>query len=232
MGRKIFYRGFFFCLGMLILAFGLTLNTRTGLGATAIIAVAQAASEIWGLSLGDGALGLYTVFVLFELYYHLRKYGFSEKSMLLKDILQIPMSLLFTRIMNVFSAVIPLFETECAGSFAGSYPGRLCFLALAIICTGLGSVLSVNTYLIPSPGDGIMDAAADYYSVSRGLAKNILDFVCILAAVLLSFLCVGRIVGVGIGTVASVIFVGRAVALFDFLFKKNIQRLSGTGTFS
>ena len=41
-----------YTLGMLVLALGLTLNTKTGLGVSPIISVAFGVSEIWGLNFG------------------------------------------------------------------------------------------------------------------------------------------------------------------------------------
>ena len=87
MKTKELFRYFFFCLGMVILAFGLTLNTRTGLGATAIIAVSYAISEIQGWNLGDTTFWMYVVFVAAELVLHRMKYGSKEKMIFLKDVL-------------------------------------------------------------------------------------------------------------------------------------------------
>ena len=48
---------------MLVLALGLTLNTKTGLGVSPIISVAFGVSEIWGLNFGDVTFLLYGLFV-------------------------------------------------------------------------------------------------------------------------------------------------------------------------
>ena len=52
-----------YTLGMLVLALGLTLNTKTGLGVSPIISVAFGVSEIWGLNFGDVTFLLYGLFV-------------------------------------------------------------------------------------------------------------------------------------------------------------------------
>ena len=167
MKTKELFRYFFFCLGMVILAFGLTLNTRTGLGATAIIAVSYAISEIQGWNLGDTTFWMYVVFVAAELVLHRMKYGSKEKMIFLKDVLQIPMSLFFTRFLNLFSVWIP--------DLGGCGAVRFLALALAIVCTGVGSALMIPMNLVRSPGDGIGKAAADVTGISTGLSKNITD---------------------------------------------------------
>ena len=85
MKKKQWFRYLFFCLGMVILAFGLTLNTRTGLGATAIIAVSYAISEIQDWNLGDTTFWMYVVFVAAELVLHRMKYGSREKMIFLNN---------------------------------------------------------------------------------------------------------------------------------------------------
>ena len=59
-----------YSIGMLILAMGLTLNTKAGLGVSPIISLSYAMSEIWHLNFGDVTFLLYTLFVIGELILH------------------------------------------------------------------------------------------------------------------------------------------------------------------
>lgn len=227
MKQERIWRCFFYCLGIFILAFGLTLNTKTGLGATAIIAVSFSISEIWKLDFGNTTLAMYLVFIFMQLILYVRKYGRAEKGILIKVLLQFPMSIIFTRFLNIFSQAIPVFSIEYAGTFWGSMGGRLFFLAVALLCTGVGSALSIPMNLVPSAGDGIVKAISDCFSLSRGLSKNMTDFSCVAVAAVLGFLCRGKLVGVGIGTFAAMIVVGRVISVFDFLFQDRVLALAG-----
>lgn len=60
-------RGIIYLAGLAILARGITLNTKTGLGVSPIIAVAYAVSELWGTDFGNTVLLWYCVFVLVEI---------------------------------------------------------------------------------------------------------------------------------------------------------------------
>lgn len=91
---------------------------------------------------------------------------------LLMDLLQLPLSLIFTRFLNLFAAVIPVFGEVYPDHFAGSYVGRFLFLLLAIVLTGVGAAMSLNMRLIPNPGDGIVQAIADTIHKSVGFTKN------------------------------------------------------------
>lgn len=129
------YRVLIYIAGLLILAMGLTLNTKAGLGVSPIISVSYSVSEITHHNFGNTTLVLYTIFVILELVLHnIREKQYEkrvEKSLretengtedLLKhanrmnrklifvmDILQIPLSIVFTRFLNVFSSVLPAF---------------------------------------------------------------------------------------------------------------------------
>ena len=60
---KQVYRWTLYLFGMLVLALGLTLNTKAGLGVSPIISIAFAVSEIWSLNFGDTTFLLYILFV-------------------------------------------------------------------------------------------------------------------------------------------------------------------------
>ena len=104
MRKSILYRMLFYALGLLSLALGLTLNTKTGLGASAIISVAYSFSEIFERNFGNVTLALYVVFVAAQMALHLMRaarYAKAEegalahagrrdiKLVLLMDVLQI-----------------------------------------------------------------------------------------------------------------------------------------------
>ena len=62
MKKSILFRVLFYAAGLLILALGLTLNTKTGLGVSSIISVAYSISVIFDHNFGNMTLALYSVF--------------------------------------------------------------------------------------------------------------------------------------------------------------------------
>lgn len=222
--------GFYF-LGLLVLALGITMNTKAGLGVSPIISISFCASEIWNQNFGNMTLVLYSALLLLEMLFHCllayRKRRQGETTgrklslTLLLDALQFPLSLVFTRFLNLFGAWIPNLATDCEGSFWGTLPGQVLFLLVAIVFTGIGAALSLNMRLIPNPGDGIVQAISDFSGKSMGLTKNCLDISCVALALLTGLMVTGHVVGVGLGTVLSMIGVGRVVAVFNhFCFQK------------
>ena len=224
MKQQTVYRTLFYILGLLILTMGLTLNTKAGLGVSPIISVSYSVAQIYQLNFGNTTLLLYCIFVVVELMLHgARRNG---KLVLLMDLLQIPLSLIFTRFLNLFGGLLPSFSS---GSWQDQFPLRLLVLILAIVCTGVGASMSLSMRLVPNPGDGIVQTIADCIGKPVGFTKNCFDLLNVTITIALGLTLAGHLVGVGIGTVLAVIGVGRVIALFQHLAGKKIAALSGMG---
>lgn len=226
--RWIFYAG-----GLLILAMGIILNTKSGLGVSPIISVAYSISTIWNLNFGNTTFGLYTVFVIIELLLHTcHNYrqrreenhtldASTKKSLPLilgMDLLQLPLSLVFTRFMNLFSSWILV--PEQVGM-------RFVVLLCGIILTGIGAAMSLNMRIVPNPGDGIVQAIADTIRKPVGFTKNCFDLCNICITITVSLVFAHKLIGVGIGTVVAVLGVGRVIALFNKMCMKKMVTLAG-----
>ncbi len=202
-----------YVLGLFILAMGLILNTKANLGVSPIISVPYCISEIFNLNFGDLTFIVYCIFVLIQIAIH---YRLKDKEAMILDLFQLPLSLCFTRLLNLFSKFIPVANTPIK-SFL--------LLIVAIILTGIGAAMSLSMQIIPNPGDGIVQAIARALDKSVGFTKNMFDLFCVCITVCLGMVCTGGIVGIGIGTLIAVLGVGRVIALFHYLFKDKIEVL-------
>lgn len=216
MKKEAIFRGLFYIVGMLVLALGITLNTETNLGVSPLISVAFCVSYLTGVNFGDMTLIWYLVFVLVEIVCHISMKRYKAT---LSDILQIPLSIVFTRFMNLFSDMIP--------DMTENMPIRILLLFVAIVLTGVGIGFTLSARLIPNPGDGIVQALADCSGKKVSTVKNLLDAACVLLTIGISLLFTGKLIGVGVGTILAVIFVGRVVAVFNYFWKDKIVKLSG-----
>lgn len=210
--KKVIARIFFYILGICILALGLTLSTKTKLGASAIIAVAFSISEISGIQLGDATFLLYCFFIAVEIVLHLlpgKRAPSDKRKALIIDVLQLPFSVFFTRLLNVYAAWIPVPEQLAV---------RIAVLVLAIVLIGIGAALTLDMRLVASPGDGIVQAISDRSGLELGLTKNIVDVCCVAFTCLLTLVCVRHIIGIGIGTLAGMLGTGRVIAIFNRMF--------------
>lgn len=236
MKKAIVYRAFFYVLGLLVMALGITLNTKSGLGVSPIISVSYSISDIWNFNFGNATFVLYGTFIITEMVVHLlhhKKVAVLEenpssrlKLVLLLDLLQFPLSLVFTRFMNLFAAVIPDFKTAYPDSFAGSFWGRLIVLLVAIVFTGIGAAMSLDMRLIPNPADGLVQAIADLGGRTLGFTKNCFDGFNILLTAVISLIFAGHLIGIGLGTILTVIGVGRVIALFNRLLESKVTGMA------
>lgn len=139
MKKQSFYRIFFYILGLLILALGLTLNTKAGLGVSHIISVSYSVAHTFGLNFGNTTMFLYCVFVLAQLVLHGIQWKqhpeTDSRFVLLMDVLQIPLSLIFTRFLNLFGAFFPDLSAGAAG-WTDRLPLRLVVLHPVHRCGG------------------------------------------------------------------------------------------------
>lgn len=198
---------------MFILAIGLTLNTKANLGVSPIISVPYSISQFTGLNFGDLTFVVYAIFVVVQIIIHIR---LKNHKRIVSDILQLPLSLIFTRLLNIFSTYIPT---------AQNLGIRFIVLTLAIICTGVGAAMSLSMQLVPNPGDGIVQSLAEGFNKSVGLTKNLFDCFNLCITLCISIFIAHQIVGVGIGTLIAVLGVGRVIALFHHIFEYKIEEL-------
>lgn len=112
------FRILFYILSLVILALGITLNTKTGLGVSPIISVSYSVSQVLHLNFGNVTLIWYTIFVFIQLIIRGKKRRWY-------DLLQIPLSIVFTRFLNLFDAAIH-WESE-------SFAANLLLLLAAIV---------------------------------------------------------------------------------------------------
>lgn len=224
MKKENIYRVAFYLLGMIVLAAGITLNTKTNLGVSPIISVSFCFSQISGINVGNATFLWYSTLVLFEVIIHI---FINKKKLIPYDILQIVVSLIFTRFMNLYSNIIPNLTIDVVGSFWSSMSGKLIALIVAIVLTGIGAALSLNARIIPNPGDGIVQAISDLIGKSTGFCKNGVDIMCVIISIVMGMLLVHQILGIGIGTILAMIGVGRVIAIFNHFTMKPIQNLSG-----
>lgn len=235
------YRGILYVAGLLILALGLTLNTKTGLGTSPIISVPYSVSTIFYLNFGNMTFAVYGIFVLTEMILHTirnRRYARkggkvlqhanqrNQKLTLLMDFLQLPLSLIFTRLLNLFPGLLPDFSSSGSSS-PKEMAVRIIALLIAIILTGIGAALSLNMRLVPNPGDGIVQAIADCIHKSVGFTKNCFDLINICITSCLSLFLTGHLVGIGVGTILAMLGVGRVIAVFNHFTYEKLAGLAG-----
>ena len=209
--KQMAFRLLIYAAGLIILACGITMNTKTGMGVSPIISVPYSISEIWGLNFGNMTFIVYTIFVIIQ--------AVLMRRITLDLILQLPLSLVFTRFLNLFDMILPE-----SGSYIWE---KLLMLAVAISLTGIGIIMSVRTDFVPNPGDGIVNEIAVVIKKSMGFTKNCFDLLNLCISCSVGMIFAGHLIGIGLGTVLTMLLTGRTVALFSFIFLKPMLHACG-----
>ena len=200
--------------GLFILAFGVALSIKTNLGISPISSVAFSISEICKANLGMVNFIVYAVFVAAQ-------FALRGKNYRIFDLLQLAVSFVFSWAMDW---LVGLISYDAAGH---GFVANFGLLLVAIVIIGVGVSFSVKMRLIPNPGDGIVQVIGEKMGWEHGFAKNVFDISCVCLTVVLSLIFTGGLVGVGIGTVAAMLGVGRVVALTNRLVMKKLCVAAG-----
>lgn len=199
--------------GMISLAAGLTLNTKTGLGASAIVSVAHTISLCTGFTLGNITLVTYVLFIAAQ--FVLKG---SKRNWL--DLLQLVVSVVFTRVLDFMKAAV----TYQSGQ---SLVSDLLLLVLSIVLTGTGAAMVLSMELVPNPADGIVNAISMRSGKEVGICKSCFDIVNVAVALLIGLFNGNALMGIGIGTVISVLCIGRYISIFNKFFRHKLRAAAG-----
>ena len=177
---------------------------------------------ITGRAIGDTSLIVYIICIIAEIILHARQDMQPEqrKKVFILDLLQLPLSLVFTRVMNLFARFIP--------TPSGTLFLRIPLLILAIVCVGVGAAMTLDMRLIANPADGIVQVISDVSGLKLGLTKNIVDISCVILTAIASFILAHRIIGIHVGTLLAMFGTGRVIAVFNRIMDKHVKWLMST----
>ncbi len=196
----------YFLLGVNILAIGLILNTKSGLGVSAINSVPYSISQMTSLSLGNATFCIYIIFIILQ--------TILLKKIDIKVLLQFPFSLVFSYLLDLYDYLLP-FDFEAMAP-------RFILLFFAIILTALGAYLMVVADIVLNPADGMVNTLTKVTKKQFGLVKNCFDLTMICVTIIICMVVKGYLIGIGIGTIFSAIFIGRCISLYQKYLKLHI----------
>ena len=137
--KKWILRIALYLIGIMVLALGITLNTKTNLGVSPIISMPYAVAQIFGYETGTAVFVAYLIFIVLQIVLLKGKFPPFQ-------FLQVAASYLTSAFITIFDRIIP--TPDQMGM-------RLLVLALAIILTGIGAAVTVDVNIVPNPADGL-----------------------------------------------------------------------------
>lgn len=209
---KKYYRILVYALGCIVLAFGITLNTKAGLGVSPIISLPFSISQISGINFSVLTFAEYTIFVVIQ-------YLIDKESRSIKLLFQVPFSFAFSLLLELYGRVI------------STVPDvlwiRIVALCAAVVITGIGIWMTVSMDFIPNPADGLARSVGKAIKKDMGMGKNTIDLISVICTLSVGLIFAHKVIGIGLGTVVAVIFTGISVKVFNSICGEKIRKVTG-----
>lgn len=187
-----------YCLGLLLLAFGVAVSVNSDLGVSPVNSLPYVISQIIHVQLGTCVTVVFCSYIALQVL-------ILRKDFQIINLLQILFSTLFGYFVDFAKLVI--------GDFAlPGYPGRLVMLAVSIVLIALGILLYLEADLVPMPMEGLTAAIAKKLGKPFPTMKTIVDCVVVASGIALCFLFLGGLNGIREGTVITAIVTGKIIA--------------------
>ena len=187
-----------YCLGLLILAFGIALAVNSNLGVSPVSSLPYVVSQIAGISLGTCTILVYICYILMQMVIS-RKF---QPALLLQ---------------LVFSTIFGWFVDGAKwvlGDFClPTYFGQLAMLAASILLIGFSLVLYIDVQLAPMPAEGLVGCLSEKLGKPFSSMKTLVDCSSVLIGAVLSLLFLGKLVGIREGTILTALLVGKMMGL-------------------
>lgn len=197
----IYQRICMFLLGILSMSIGIALSCRAGLGTSPISSIPWVLSMLMPLTFGQITIVMNVIFIAIQ--------PVLLKKLYWRDLMgQFVTLLLFGCLIDCSMELL---------SFVA--PQRLLaqwlYCILGTIILALGVFLCVKAKIFVASGEGIVTAIAFAAKAKFSTVKNIFDITLVIISSIISLSEFGAFQGVGAGTIAAAILVGRWVQLYN-----------------
>lgn len=195
-------RGLIYVMGLFILALGVALTVKSDLGVGPGNLVAYSLSLIWKIELGNMSTYVFLIYVLIQIFILRRHFG-------IKNILQIPFSIIYGKFITFWNAALSFLILE-------SYAQRLLCIVLSVLIAGFGLTLFLQVDIVAMPAEGLL-LAVQFYKKNWKFStlKVIYDSSCTVFAIVITWMFLGHITGVREGSIFSALCLGIVVGLYQ-----------------
>jgi len=200
-----------YCLGLLLLAFGVAISVNSNLGVSPVNSLPYVISRIVNMQLGTCVTVVFCSYIALQVLILRREFQ-------IVNLLQILFSTLFGYFVD--------FAKWTIGDFAlPGYVGRLGMLAVSILFIALGILLYMDVQLVPMPMEGLTAAVAKKLGKPFPTMKTIIDCIVVASGIVLCFVFLGRLDGIREGTVITAVVTGKIIALLRKPLSPVIQKI-------
>ena len=181
-------------IGLLIMAYGVSLSIKAGLGTSPISSLPYTISELTPLTVGTATIAMHCALILLQILLLRGNYRLIQ-------LMQLPVALLF-------GSLTDLTLMSIQNLTPGNYIEQWIFCLLGVLLVGIGVSCEVNANLIPLAGEGFILAVCKTFSLPFPPIKVCFDCTLVILACILGLGFRGQLLGVGEGTIVAALLVG------------------------
>lgn len=213
-GNNVGRRYVWFTIGLIINSLGIALITKSDLGTSPISALPWVSSLYFPkLSFGAQTFIMNMAFILIQKW--IRGPEFENFQWL-----QIVANVIFSLFIDVGMVMFSWLVLD-------NIAWKLASLVAGCALLGFGIAIEIAPHVITVPGEGLVRAIAQAINRPFSRVKIQFDSTMVILALLLSIVCFGKVVGIGLGTIISALIVGKFVGFYykHLGFLGRIQKL-------
>ena len=202
-----------YLLGFLILAIGINISKRAGLGISPVSSIPYACELVWGVELGKATYFVYMGLMALQII-------LLRKDYKVRNLLQIVPTFILGTFITYTSTDYLLFWLPVPGN----YIMQIVYLAVSIVVIGIGVSGFLIPNIMPLPAEGLCAAIVQVSKdkIKFGNAKVGVDTGMVIVSALLSLIFLGSLKSVREGTILAALLVGKVVG---FIMKNYKQRI-------
>ncbi len=192
--KEIVKRYIIFIIGLFINSLGVSMITKANLGTSPISSIPYVLSLHFPLTLGQFTIIFSILLIILQLI-------ILRKNFKLEHILQIPVSIAFGYFID-FTMILLGFVNPTM------YIMQIVYLLIGCLILGFGVYMEVLANVVMLPGESFVRAIVSTWKTEFGVAKVAFDVSMTVIAAILSFVFMGKLVGVREGTIIAALLVG------------------------
>ena len=193
--------------GLLISAFGVSLSIKAKIGTSPIACCPAVYSAALHITVGTAMWMMCVLFILAQIM-------IAKKDFHPFQLFQIIVVVLFGKLTDATTSLLSSVDAQSVLE-----QGVFCILGILFLAFGVFLLLKANLLML-SP-DALLALVSKKYGVEYGKAKVVMDVSMVLIAAIGSVILYGKLIHVGIGTLAAALFVGMVIR-----FLKRVEPLN------
>lgn len=195
-----------YCLGLFIVAMGISLSVKSNLGVSPVNSLPYIMSLIFGIELGLCVTLVFISMIVVQIL-------ILRKEFKIYDTLQVFCASLFGYFVTLANIVFSSLTPE-------HYIVRIIYLLISIVMIGIGIYIYLQANLIPLPAEGVVMALKKKTVFQFHNIKVGFDLTMVIASLVISLLFFQKIHGIGVGTILASIFIGKVVGVVPRILEK------------